>query len=269
MDDATFVRVREALATQLGLDLQAYKQQQMRRRIDSFILRQCEGDLESFLSRVKSDSAFLQAVRDMLTINVTEFFRDPLQWAMLERDVLPSLRKGRPRLRIWSAGCSHGQEPISLAIALDRLGALGGASILASDFDRAALERTANGGPYRLAELAGISEADRARYFVEDAAGFRATQRVRSHVSARSLNLLADAFEADYDLIVCRNVMIYFEPAVKTDLIRRFHAALRPGGVLFIGATEALLGADLVGFERLGGNFYRRAATGARSPLAA
>ncbi len=260
MDDTAFPRVRDALERHLGLDLRAYKQQQMRRRIDSFIARHCEGDLDVFLARLGTDAEFLQAVRDMLTINVTEFFRDPTQWTMLERQVLPPLLADRPRLRLWSAGCSHGQEPVSLAIVLDRLGGLGGASILATDFDRAALARTQAGGPYRPPEMAGVSQPDRDRYFVMEAEGYRALPRLRSHITARQVNLLADRFDRDFDLIVCRNVMIYFEGDVKTDLIRRFQASLRPGGVLFIGATEALLGADLQGFERMGGNFYRRSA---------
>lgn len=260
VDDLAFPRVRDALEELLGLDLHAYKQQQMRRRLSSFVERHCGGDLEVFLQRTRTEEAFLQAVRDMLTINVTEFFRDPAQWAILERDVLPPLLAGRSRTRIWSAGCSHGQEPISLAIVLDRLDALRGASILATDFDHAALTRAEACGPYRPAELAGVSEADRARYFVSVAGTYRATTRVRTHIKARQLNLLADTFERDFDLIVCRNVMIYFQTEVKSALLRRFQAALRPGGVLFIGATEALLGADLEGFERLGGNFYRRAA---------
>lgn len=262
MDDSTFPRVRDTLQELLGLDLHAYKPTQMRRRIESFITRHCGGDVEVFLARLRAEPDFLLATQDMLTINVTEFFRDPAQWALLERNLLPGLLKERPRLSAWSAGCSHGQEPISLAIMLDHLGALGRASILATDFDRAALARTEAGGPYRAAELVGVSEADRERHFALDTAqvdAYRARPRIRSHIRTRPLNLLADPFERDFDLVVCRNVMIYFETDVKSALLRRFHAALRPGGVLFIGATEALLGADLEGYERLGGNFYRRA----------
>ncbi|MCK9485337.1 MAG: protein-glutamate O-methyltransferase CheR [Dehalococcoidia bacterium] len=264
MDDLAYPRVRDALQELLGLDLRAYKPTQMRRRLASFVARHCEGDPDVFLARLRAEPDFLQDVRDMLTINVTEFFRDPVQWATLEQRVLPALLEGRPRLRAWSAGCSHGQEPISLAIALDRLGRLGGASILATDFDHAAVERTAAGGPYRASEVAGLSEDERERYFARerslgDGVLYRTRPRVRSRITAQSLNLLADPFEGDFDLVICRNVMIYFETEVKSVLLRRFQGALRPGGVLFIGATEALLGADLEGFERMGGNFYRRA----------
>lgn len=259
MDDIEFAPVRDLLQRLLGLDLSAYKQPQMRRRIDAFIARHCGGDRELFLDRLAHDREFLGAARDMLTINVTEFFRDTPQWVRLERDVLPRLIQGRPSLSVWSAGCSRGHEPISLAIAFDRLGALSRTRITATDFDRAVLAEARTGGPYGPAEIAGLTTADRKRYFVEQSGEFVATEQIRSRIRVQELNLLRDRFARDFDLIVCRNVMIYFEPEVKRDLVRKFLGSLRPGGVLFIGATEALLGSELEGFDRLGGNFYGRA----------
>lgn len=258
VDDLAFAPVRDLLQRLLGLDLSAYKQPQMRRRIDAFIVRHCDGDRNVFLDRVARDRDFLAAVRDMLTINVTEFFRDSPQWARLEKEILPGLIQSRASLSVWSAGCSRGQEPISLAIAFDRMGALQRTRILATDFDRAVLADARAGGPYGPAEVAGLSPADRKRYFEERAGGLVAGERVRSHIRTQELNLLRDPFGRDFDLVVCRNVMIYFEPDVKRALVRKFMEALRPGGVLFIGATEALLGSELDGFERLGGNFYTR-----------
>lgn len=260
MDDAAFARLTGQLERLLDIDLSAYKQQQMRRRVTTFVERQGGGDdIEAFTARLRAEPALLAALRDMLTINVTEFFRDAPQWQQLERTVLPALLADRRALRVWSAGCSHGQEPLSLAIVLDRLGALDRARIVATDFDRAALGRTRAGGPYREEEMGGVTRADRLRYFERRDGGCVAVPRLRARTQCRELNLLRDAFDADFDLVVCRNVMIYFENDVKAALIRRFFEALRPGGVLFIGATEALIGRDVDGFERLGGNFYRRA----------
>lgn len=259
MDDIEFAPVRDLLQRLLGLDLSAYKQPQMRRRIDAFIARHCGGDRELFLDRLAHDREFLGAVRDMLTINVTEFFRDTPQWVRLERDVLPGLIQGRPSLNVWSAGCSRGHEPISLAITLDRLGALSRTRITATDFDHAVLAEARAGGPYSPTEVASLPPADRKRYFVKQPDGLVATEQLRSRILVQELNLLRDRFARDFDLIVCRNVMIYFEPDVKRGLVRKFQDSLRPGGVLFIGATEALLGDELEGFDRLGGNFYARA----------
>lgn len=264
MDDVMYARLTQHLSKVLGLDLSAYKQQQMRRRVDTFVTRHNIADPDALVRRLSADPELLQSLRDMLTINVTEFFRDAPQWELLERQVMPSLLLGRNALRIWSAGCSRGQEPISLAIVLDRLGATRGSRILATDFDQASLSRARAGGPYAPAEMAGVSAEDRERYFVASPQGFTARPTLLSGARFSEVNLLRDSFERNFDLIVCRNVMIYFEGDVKSDLVRRFQESLRPGGVLFIGSTEALLGVDLEGFERMGGNFYRRSVEVAR-----
>lgn len=258
MDDITYARLAQHLEQAFGLDLAAYKQQQMRRRIGTFVARHNISGPDDLVGRLTAEPELLKALRDMLTINVTEFFRDAAQWELLERQVMPSLLTARRSLKIWSAGCSRGQEPISLAIVLDRLAALRGSRILATDFDHGSLTRARAGGPYAAHEMAGVTVEDRERYFVSGAQGFTARPALISGVRFSELNLLRDSFDRGFDLVVCRNVMIYFEGQVKSDLVRRFQESLRPGGVLFIGATEALLGSDLDGFERLGGNFYRR-----------
>lgn len=264
MDDATYARLQTQLQHLLGLDLAAYKPLQMRRRITSFVLREARGDAEAFIRALSVDRDLLAATRDMLTINVTDFFRDPAQWQLLERQVLPSLLPGRKGLKVWSAGCSRGQEAISLAIALDRAGVLPASRILASDFDREVLAKARAGGPYSPDEMRGMPAAARAAYFDEVPEGFRAGRRIMAPIRFTELNLLKDRFEREFDLIVCRNVMIYFENEVKSGLIRRFRDALRPDGLLFIGATEALIGSDLDGLQRVGGNFYRRVPEGRR-----
>lgn len=257
MDDITFARLTTHLERVLGLDLTAYKQQQMRRRVGTFLGKHAISNADDLIRRLDAEPDLLQALRDMLTINVTEFFRDGAQWELLQRQVMPHLLANRSNLKIWSAGCSRGQEPISLAITLDRLGALRGSKILATDFDHASLAKARAGGPYAAIEMGGISAEDRTRYFTEGPQGFTAKTSLLASTRFAELNLLRDRFDTAFDLIVCRNVMIYFEGAVKTDLVRRFRQSLRPGGVLFIGATEALLGVDLDGFDRMGGNFYR------------
>jgi chemotaxis protein methyltransferase CheR len=96
------------------------------------------------------------------------------------------------------------------------------------------------------------------RYFTDTGGGYRVVDTIRKRVEFRELNLLSGRFERDFDLIVCRNVMIYFSDETKQRLFERFHDALRPSGVLFVGGTEALLGAETFGFSRISGNFYRR-----------
>ena len=258
MNDEQFARLKERLQQVLGLDLEAYKEAQMRRRLTTYIARMSD-DLDTFIAELGKDEAQLKELRDMITINVTEFFRDESQWVQLRSTVLPELvEQGGGRVNIWSAGCSTGQEPYSIAMYLAESGALEKSSITATDFDREVLAKARVGGPYSEEEMKGVPRAELKKHFEETPDGFVATAELKRNLKFRELNLLGDQFGRAYDLVVCRNVMIYFKQDVKSDLVQRFMETLKPGGVLFIGATEALLGADLDNFDRLGGNFYRR-----------
>lgn len=258
MNDEQFARLKERLEQVLGLDLEAYKEAQMRRRLTTYISR-LSNDLDTFIVELGNDEAQLKELRDMITINVTEFFRDEAQWTQLRGTVLPDLiEQARGRVNIWSAGCSTGQEPYSIAMFLAEADALAKSTITATDFDREVLAKARVGGPYSADEMKGVPRAELTKHFEETPDGFVATPELKRNIKFRELNLLADQFGRGYDLVVCRNVMIYFKQDVKSALVQRFMQTLKPGGVLFIGATEALLGADLDSFDRLGGNFYRR-----------
>jgi chemotaxis protein methyltransferase CheR len=264
MNDADFARLFDRIGELFSLDLRQYKQQQMRRRLQTFAERHVGGDVDALLAQLNTDRELRRAIRDLLTINVTDFFRDAPQWVTFERDILPRLLRDRSALRIWSAGCSFGQESISIAIALHRLGAFQESRIIATDFDDVALARARAGGPYSVEEMRGKPAVDREEFFIERDGRFTVRPALLARTQFKEMNLLSDPFDDDFDLIVCRNVIIYFEAAPKTLLIRRFRESLRQGGVLFIGATEALFGRDSEGFERLGGNFYMRRAEAAR-----
>ena len=106
MDDITFARLTSHLTKVLGLDLTAYKQQQMRRRVGTFLGKHNIANADELIRRLEADKDLLQALRDMLTINVTEFFRDGAQWELLEKQVMPHLLANKSSLKIWSAGCS-------------------------------------------------------------------------------------------------------------------------------------------------------------------
>ena len=258
MDDVTYAYLKRQLASLLDIDIDAYKDRQMRRRLEAFVHKRGGDDPTPFVRALGDDAEALRDLRDMLTINVTEFFRDAPQFARLERAVLPALLDSRPRIRIWSAGCSHGHEPYSVAILLDELGALGRATILATDFDREVLRRARAGGPYPPNELRNVSAERLTRYCTASDGGHSVSADLVRRVQFREMNLLTDSFQPSFDLVICRNVLIYFSAAVKADLVRRFVDVLAPGGVLFIGATEALLGREGDGLERIGGNFYRK-----------
>ena len=210
------------------------------------------------VSRIRRDPELLDALRTMLTINVTEFFRDSGQWRVLAEKVLPEILARTRTPKVWSAGCSHGGEPFSIAMLLAEAGAGPGSAIVATDLDRRVLERARSGGPYGAHAVAAVSPALRARDMNVEDGVFRVRQEIRRAVRFRELNLLQDPFPRSIDLIVCRNVIIYFTGPVKDDLMVRFRQSLSPEGVLFIGGTELILNADEAGFERLETHFYRK-----------
>jgi chemotaxis protein methyltransferase CheR len=130
--------------------------------------------------------------------------------------------------------------------------------ILATDIDRSALERAQTGGPYSADEVSNVPPDMLERYFRTRDDGHYVIEGLRRKVTFRYHNLLSDPFENNFDLIVCRNVVIYFTAEVKDRLYRRFHDALRPGGILFVGGTEVVSQASSIGFETAGISFYRR-----------
>lgn len=261
VDDDGYERFKTKIRTVLRIDLDAYKSGQMRRRVTNFI-GQRTGDLDSFLAALDRDAELVAALRDMLTINVSEFYRDVPQWQRLQSEVMPALLKRNPRLNIWSAACSRGQEPYTVAIMLRELGADSASRITATDLDREVLKRAQEGGPYTTDDVRGVPKPILAKYFDDQEKGYFVRPEIRRMVTFREQNLLSDPYQKGYDLILCRNVLIYFEVKRKTEVIQRFRDALSPDGVLFIGGTEALLGPDSLGYRSLGGNFYGKVPVG-------
>ncbi len=263
MDDLAYTLLKRRIAELLQIDLEAYKAPQMRRRLETFVRKRVDEDRPlAFIRTLDQQPEVLAELRDMLTINVSEFFRDPTQWEMLQQKVLPELLDRERRLRLWSAACSNGQEPFSLAMLLDELGAANRAEIVATDMDRGVLARARAGGPYPANEMKLVSAERREAYFEERDGGTYVTDAIRKRPRFAELNLLSGRFASGFHLIACRHVMIYFEPEMKAKLLQRLGDALVPGGYLLIGGTEALVGAEREGYEPVHGNFYRRTESG-------
>jgi chemotaxis protein methyltransferase CheR len=240
-----------------------YKAPQMRRRLEAFCRKQTSEDEPlAFIRTLGANAEVLTELRDMLTINVSEFFRDPTQWETLRRTLLPQLLERQKRVRIWSAACSNGQEPFSFAMLLDELGAADRVEIRATDMDRGALARARAGGPYPQSELKQISTKQRATYLEERDGQTFVADGIRKRPRFAEMNLLKDRFQSGFDLIACRHVMIYFSPEVKAQLLHRLGQSLAPGGLLFIGGTEALVGVERTGYDAVSGNFYQRSSSG-------
>jgi len=245
--------------TLCGVELGHYRPAQMERRLRSFAERAGHSDLDAYLAQLRRDVTARDAFLDRMTINVSELFRNPERFAELERDHLPALAAGARAgaLRVWSAGCSYGAEPYSLAILLRELAPRAPHEVLATDIDRTVLAR-AQEGRFSDQDLRSVTPARRARWFEETAEGPRAVAELRGAIRFSRLDLLSDPSPGGCDLILCRNVVIYFNEDAKDRLYAGFFRALRPGGILFVGSTERINRPEAMGWEKAGTFFYRR-----------
>lgn len=262
MEGTQFSFVKRKVLNLTGVDLNSYKRPQMERRLKAYLARSGHPTWSQFFRAMRDDPVGLDEFKDYLTINVSSFFRDPDKYKYLETSILPDLLRGRTRLRVWSAGCSRGHEPYSLAIMLAEATDLRRRHhILATDINRSALEWAKAGGPYTDDDVKHVPPALLGRYFNAETDGYYVIKELRRRVTFRNHNLLSDPFGSRFDLIVCRNVVIYFTAEVKERLYRRLTEALRPGGVLFVGGTEVVSKASNLGLESVGISFYRRNAS--------
>lgn len=231
-----------------GVDLSSYKPSFLERRLVVRLRARGCPDLAAYGRLLRQDPTEYKALLNALSINLTRFFRDPSTFQALEERFLPDLlrrRAGERRLRAWSAGCAAGEEPYSLAILV--CAALGPAlpqwqvEILGSDIDDQALQR-ARAGRYDSTAFQDLPPRYQVwikRYF---SPGPQCTlaEAVRSLVTFQHHDLTRDPFPTDLDLLLCRNVLIYFERDQQDRLYRRFCDSLRPEGLLVLGKTEIL-----------------------------
>lgn len=257
---ADYLRFCDGVRSVCGIDLGHYRPAQMERRLRTFAERAGHGDLDAYLAQIRRDIVARDDFLDRMTINVSELFRNPERFEELERIHLPSLLGASPRgLKTWSAACSYGAEPYSLAILLSELLPDGRHEVRATDIDRNILER-ARQGEFSRADLRNLTPARRARWFVDTAAGgARAGDELRRAVRFSHMDLLKDRYPSGIDLILCRNVVIYFTEEAKRRIYAGLRAALRPGGILMVGSTESIADAERTGWEKAGTFFYRRA----------
>jgi chemotaxis protein methyltransferase CheR len=260
MNEREYEELKPAIRRATGVDLGSYKTPQMIRRIDGYLTRTGAQSIKEFATLILRNREQASLLKDFLTINVTEFFRDPRTWAEVENHILPDLLKGNRSLKIWSAGCSRGSEPYTLAMLLETLAPRRPHNILATDLDAGVVARARAGGPYPAVDLKNISNLRLRRWFDADADGdsYSVKNELKRRITFRQHNLLEDPFESDFDLIVCRNVVIYFSDDAKQRLYTRFANSLKPGGYFFIGGTETLLNPGPLGFQRTSTSFYRR-----------
>ena len=250
-DPEGFTRLTGEIAKAAGMQLGDYKEKVLRRRIAVRMRARAVETFDAYGSLLRSDPEELEKLKDALTINVTRLYRNPETWERLRTLVLPDLLARRQgSVRVWSAGCSSGEEPYTLAICLaeeaERAGHpewVGRATIVATDIDPIIMDK-ARAGRYANSAFMEMPPALAARYFREVGGGQREViPALKKMVQVRRHDLLREPPPTPpYDLVVCRNVVIYFDRDGQERLFERFTDALVPQGYLLLGKVETLFG---------------------------
>lgn len=242
-----------------NLDLSNYKPWQIQRRL-IFIMEQAgTKDYKEFADILASDNNMLNKFIDWVTINVSEFFRDHLKFKELKDYVLPELLRDKQSLKVWSAGCSNGSEPYTIALLLEELTPARRHTIIGTDLDNRILEQ-ARAGRYQGKDIRNIPDHLSKRFLTQEGDTFVLSDEIKKRVTLVKHDLLRDPYDHGFDLILCRNVVIYFTNEAKDKIYRNFRESLNDGGVLFVGGAESILNARELGFQVLRPFFYTKLA---------
>ena len=240
------------------IDLNAYKERQMKRRIDALLARHKIKDYDAFVKEIKINKQLFDEFVTYLTINVSEFYRNIEQWDFLDKEVIPRLtNRFGTKLKIWSAACSTGDEPYSLVMALSKHMRLSNISIYATDLDKNVLSH-AKTGLYDEKSIKAVPLEFVEKYFTKVGRSYLISDEIKKCVKFSEHNLLLDKYDDDFHLIVCRNVLIYFTEDAKNMVFKKFSDSLRNNGVLFIGSTEQIINYKELGLSRMNSFFYEK-----------
>jgi chemotaxis protein methyltransferase CheR len=247
----------EGLRQICGIDLGQYRRPQMERRLRSFFARRGLAVLTDALERLRADQSELDALLDRVTINVSQLWRHPDQWVALEGGLLAELGQ-RGRVRAWSAGCSYGAESYTLAaVSHDTIPGVP-LQIIGTDIDPRMIER-ARAGVFSDEDARLAPPGAMERWFDRVDGGWRAKAKLRAPMQFEVGDLLRlDPASARYDLILCRNTVIYFADAIRDALHGRLARALRPGGYLIVGGTERIADPAPIALEPVAPFIYRK-----------
>ena len=256
LGSSEFQEFRDYLQTVSGIDLGDNKQYLVATRIRRILVDyKCESlsELTDAIRR-PNNRILRQKVIDVMTTNETFWFRDSYPFDYLQKNIFPDLLKNNPsgRIRLWSAACSSGQEPYSISMIAEEFGRNSymnknlSLDIVATDLSSEILEQAKSGVYDQLSVSRGLSEKRLKEFFepVENDC-WKAKREIAQRITFRPQNL-QDSYAGlgKFDIVFCRNVLIYFSVDLKTDILKRIHASLKPGGVLFLGASESLSGAS-------------------------
>lgn len=242
---------------ELKIDLHAYKEKQLQRRITTVMKNSGAKDLEEYAALIKKDEVIRRTFLDYITINVTEFYRNKDLFIEFESILLNSLIPKFKDINIWSAACSNGSEPYTLSMILDKNNIRPKSKILATDLDDGILEK-ARLGAYKENELKNIDQKDLDKYFRLEDGSYHIDSKIKNMVNFEKHDLIVDRYKKGFHAIICRNVTIYFKNETKDDIYRKMNEALVPGGLFFIGATESIYNPGEFGFKKLSTFIYEK-----------
>jgi len=229
-----------------GLDVNQYKENYLKRRL---AVRMRAVNRHTYLAYdefLNNNEAEMNILLDRLTINVTQFFRDPEVFVELENTLLPDLLASTGgRIKVWSAGCSSGEEPYSVAISISEAAEKSGVKdcpfeVYATDIDEAVL-RHALSGKYEGHTLDNIAQARKTKYFRQEGKYYSVRDEIKNKVRFLRADLMKPFRENFFDIVLCRNVIIYFTRELQSRVLGFYHAALKDNGILFLGKTETML----------------------------
>lgn len=239
-----------------SIHLDDYKERQMQRRIRNIMEKNGVHTLHGYERLLETDPIKRAEFIEHLTINVTEFYRNQEIFSSFEKCLLEKVAPNFKNLKLWSAACSTGAEPYTLAMILEKNHLMG--KVMATDIDDDILKK-ARLAQYSANELKNVSAGDIRQYFkVLGPDQYQVGPAVKNHVSFRKHDLLADRYEAGFHAIICRNVTIYFKPDARDRVYQKISDALVPGGILFTGATETLNSAAKLGLKKIESFIYMK-----------
>jgi chemotaxis protein methyltransferase CheR len=249
LSDQDFDRYRNLIYDESGIHFSTSNRTILESRLKERLRKIELGSVADYFEKIRKDADELKVLLDSVTTNLTRFFRNTSHFDTLEHYVIPDLAKekrasGDKTIRIWSAGCSTGEEPYSLAMAFDRfLPSDVSLEITASDLSLKSL-MTAKEGFYPDSRVNGIADVYLNKYFDKVDGGYRVVDRIREKITFDYHNLKFDSGLRNLDVVFCRNVIIYFDEAAQKNVIEKFWNAMNSHSYLFIGHSESLFGMD-------------------------
>jgi len=250
IDIADIKRITEAIRSRYDYDFTNYALSSFKRRVTRLLELNRFG-IDTLLTKLE-DASFMEYFLNEITVNVTEMFRDPSFWRVMRDDILPSILMNHDKIRIWHAGCSSGEEVISMSILIREMEIEHKVSVIATDLDSNILER-ARSARYAMKNM-DLNERNYIRfqgtknlhdYYEEKNGVAEIDPTLLENISFRKHDLVKGAVFNKFDLVLCRNVMIYFNQQLQNEVLKKFHESMFKYGYLAIGSKESLIWCEI------------------------